>query len=233
MFDQTTPPLNLPTSSPLGPTPAPEPEDIFSGVETGSRRPVGASPSMTSSASFTAPLTPPSAAMTDVQIKAPLIGSRTVIIILALGGGIILLAALGYGAWRFVRRATTPLPAPGPEAEETAPLPPSLPPVPELPTASPTLPEVTEMNPTPEPAVTTPLDSDSDGLSDAEESAAQTDPVNPDSDSDGLFDGEEVRTYQTDPRNPDSDNDKYPDGQEVRNGYNPKGTGKLFAVPAQ
>ncbi len=41
-----------------------------------------------------------------------------------------------------------------------------------------------------------------------------------DSDSDGLSDGEES-LYGTDPRNPDTDGDGYSDGVEVKSGYNP------------
>ncbi len=71
------------------------------------------------------------------------------------------------------------------------------------------------------------IDSDHDGLTDAEEKALGTDPNNPDTDGDGLTDGEEVNVYHTDPLNPDTDGDGYPDGVEVKNGYNPNGPGKL------
>ena len=47
-------------------------------------------------------------------------------------------------------------------------------------------------------SVSTPGDSDSDGLSDSEENALGTDPSNPDSDNDGVLDGQEV-TDGTDP----------------------------------
>ena len=59
------------------------------------------------------------------------------------------------------------------------------------------------------------LDTDEDGLTDAEELALGTDPNNPDSDGDGLTDGEEVNTHQTDPLDPDSDGDGLTDGEEV------------------
>jgi hypothetical protein len=71
-------------------------------------------------------------------------------------------------------------------------------------------------------------DSDSDGLTDAEEAELGTDPVEPDTDGDGLFDREEVRVYETDPTNPDTDSDGYEDGAEVDAGYDPNGPGKLF-----
>jgi len=71
------------------------------------------------------------------------------------------------------------------------------------------------------------LDSDRDGLTDAEENELGTDSNSPDTDQDQLFDLEEVRVYQTDPLNPDSDGDGYNDGKEVRDGYDPLGPGRL------
>lgn len=47
-----------------------------------------------------------------------------------------------------------------------------------------------------------------------------------DSDSDGLSDADEAR-YHTDPWNPDSDRDGFADGAEVKNGFNPLGPGRL------
>ena len=41
-----------------------------------------------------------------------------------------------------------------------------------------------------------------------------------DSDQDGLSDAEE-RMYRTDPNNPDTDGDGYSDGTEIKSGYNP------------
>jgi len=76
------------------------------------------------------------------------------------------------------------------------------------------------------------VDSDNDGLTDAEEKTLGTDPNNPDTDGDGLFDGEEVKVYKTDPLNPDTDGDGFKDGDEVKNGYDPKGPGKLIRIPA-
>ncbi len=82
------------------------------------------------------------------------------------------------------------------------------------------------------PQPTADIDTDGDGLTDAEELRLGTDPLNPDTDSDGLFDGEEVRIYRTDPLNSDTDGDGYTDGQEVRAGYNPLGPGRLLELPA-
>ena len=75
------------------------------------------------------------------------------------------------------------------------------------------------------------IDSDQDGLSDAEEKELGTDPNNVDSDDDGLFDREEVEIYETDPLDADSDNDGFLDGEEVREGNNPNGTGRLYEIP--
>jgi outer membrane protein OmpA-like peptidoglycan-associated protein len=66
------------------------------------------------------------------------------------------------------------------------------------------------------------LDSDGDGLTDAEEARLGTDPFNPDTDGDRLTDGQEVRgvlangtLVKTDPLNPDTDGDGLSDGAEV------------------
>ncbi len=64
------------------------------------------------------------------------------------------------------------------------------------------------------------LDSDSDGLPDAEELRLGTDPFNADSDGDGLNDKEEIDSA-TNPLNPDTDGDGLNDGDEKRFGTNP------------
>lgn len=81
------------------------------------------------------------------------------------------------------------------------------------------------------PAPPLPVDTDGDGLSDADEELSGTDPMRTDSDTDGLSDYDEVVTYDTDPLNADTDGDSYRDGDELRNGYNPNGPGLLFEVP--
>jgi len=78
---------------------------------------------------------------------------------------------------------------------------------------------------------TTPLDTDGDGLSDAEEKVLSTDPLKADTDGDGLFDREEVNIYKTDPLKADTDGDGFSDGTEVKSGYNPKGSGRLLEIP--
>lgn len=80
------------------------------------------------------------------------------------------------------------------------------------------------------PVVTQPADTDRDGLTDEEETAANSNPELSDTDDDGLADLAEVKTYQTDPRLSDTDGDGIKDGEEVRQGYDPKGPGRLLDV---
>ena len=128
-------------------------------------------------------------------------------------------AALGEpvdGAEQPAAAATAPTPVPG-QAVPTV----LLPPVDAAPTAA----AVVE---TPVPAAVvepTPVatvvpssasgDIDGDGLSDVDEAAYGSDPLNRDFDADGLLDGEEVYVYGTDPLNNDSDGDGLLDGEEV------------------
>lgn len=91
------------------------------------------------------------------------------------------------------------------------------------PETPPTIPD--ELNPTF-------LDSDGDGLNNAEELEAGTSSTNPDTDGDGLGDREEVKVYGTDPRRTDTDGDTFLDGAEVEGGYNPNGPGKLLQIPS-
>ncbi|WP_240360320.1 adventurous gliding motility protein AgmC [Pyxidicoccus caerfyrddinensis] len=58
------------------------------------------------------------------------------------------------------------------------------------------------------------VDTDGDGLTDAEEVTLGTDPNNPDTDGDGLTDGLEVNVGDTDPLDDDSDDDGVMDGTE-------------------
>ncbi|MEI6378888.1 MAG: hypothetical protein WCO55_04475 [Candidatus Falkowbacteria bacterium] len=81
------------------------------------------------------------------------------------------------------------------------------------------------------PSANLSVDSDGDGLTDAEETKLGTDPNKIDTDGDGLTDYDEVKLWLTDPLNPDTDGDGYADGTEVKSGYNPKGAGKLIIKP--
>lgn len=66
------------------------------------------------------------------------------------------------------------------------------------------------------------VDSDGDGLSDADElQVYQTNPNLADTDGDGLNDGAEVNTHLTNPKLGDSDGDGFFDGYEVRAGKSP------------
>ncbi|HAL50132.1 MAG: Gram positive anchor [Candidatus Uhrbacteria bacterium GW2011_GWD2_41_121] len=93
--------------------------------------------------------------------------------------------------------------------------------------------EVPVVEPVEEPVdvVSDDLDTDGDGLTDAQEAIAGTDLENVDTDADGLGDREEVQVYGTDPFSADTDGDSFLDGQEVAAGYNPNGEGKLFELP--
>lgn len=64
------------------------------------------------------------------------------------------------------------------------------------------------------------VDSDGDGISDAEEAEIGTDPSLEDTDGDGLTDGEEL-AMGSDPLSTDSDGDGYLDGWEVAEGTDP------------
>ena len=75
------------------------------------------------------------------------------------------------------------------------------------------------------------VDSDSDGLTDAQEKAAGTNINIIDTDNDGLSDYEEVEIYKTNPLSADTDGDGYLDGAEVNSGYDPNvAGGKLSAT---
>lgn len=68
-------------------------------------------------------------------------------------------------------------------------------------------------------------DCDSDGLSNANEFTAGTDPLIADTDGDGLSDGAEVNVNSTNPTNPDTDYDGLRDAREIALGTVPVGLG--------
>jgi len=76
-------------------------------------------------------------------------------------------------------------------------------------------------NSTSTPVAASTLDSDSDGLADAEEAIYGTNPSVADTDGDGLTDYDEVKIYHTNPLVADTDGDTYLDGAEVKSGYDP------------
>ena len=81
-------------------------------------------------------------------------------------------------------------------------------------------------NPTESLGSTGEIDSDGDGLSDAEEAEAKTDPLRADTDGDGLNDGFEV-DLGSDPNERDTDGDGFPDAVEWRLGTNPADAGHM------
>lgn len=244
MFDDA--PQNLPTGDGLAPTPQPresevqlpeaqEPprqsappssaapgnpdlaEDPFEGIDTGSL------PSPSS-------LSPEGGAASEAALpkrrgkRGLIIGIIAVVALLGVAVGLVF-------AFGLFRRGSEP---------ETAPLsPPVAVPTPTR-TTTPNVDRtdgVVTTTPTPIPddkiVPPQPVDSDGDGLSDADEAAYGTSARKPDTDNDGLFDREEIVIYNTNPLNPDTDGDSYMDGEEVSNGYNPNGSGKLFEVPRE
>jgi hypothetical protein len=78
--------------------------------------------------------------------------------------------------------------------------------------------------------VMTSLDSDGDGLLDAEEMRFGSSPYVKDTDGDGLADGDEVHIYGTSPVIADSDGDGMKDGDEVRAGTDPNSKTDVFAI---
>lgn len=94
-------------------------------------------------------------------------------------------------------------------------------------------PEVPVAQPPVNSGTTTPsdVDTDGDGLTDAQEAPLGTDPKMVDTDGDGLTDREEVQVYHSNPLKRDTDEDGFTDGDEVKNGYNPNGPGKLLQLP--
>ena len=68
---------------------------------------------------------------------------------------------------------------------------------------------------------TGPVDSDGDGISDAEEATDGTNPLDTDTDGDSLADGAEKNLHTTDPLLADTDGDGFSDGVEIVKGADP------------
>jgi hypothetical protein len=179
-----------------------EPADIFADIP--SEKPGAPAPLPTGT-------TPLAVGESGVILERAPFGKKWVIVLLALllvgGGAAAFLLTRGGEAPEAPLAPAAPAPEPQPEPQ----------PRPEP-----------EPAPAPEPPA---VDSDNDGLSDAQEGVVGTNPNLIDSDADGLSDREEIQTYETDPLNPDTDADGFADGEEVRNGYNPKGEGRLQVIP--
>lgn len=204
-----TPPANLPA----------EPADMFGGLE---KEPAPSLPNALQSGLLKKrdePTVPkpqtgprPALAIENMGVK-PNVGKILFGIF-----GVALLGALGYGGW-YVWAKTRSASAPIPMTQNK--------PVPIQP------------KPTTTVAVGNPsanilfgdVDSDGDGLTDAEEKALGTDPKNPDTDGDGLSDGDEVHIWHTDPLKKDTDGDGFNDGDEIKNGYDPLVKGGLLKNP--
>jgi len=122
--------------------------------------------------------------------------------------GVLVVVLIGFSAWLTYAKLIRV------NQEKTSPITPT--PTETAPAAIP--------SPKSETPVQTPsnLDSDNDGLTDAEEGQLGTDPFKADTDGDGLNDHQEAKVYLTNPLNPDTDGDGYLDGEEVSHGYDPK-----------
>ncbi len=229
-----------------------EPQDIFAGTDKPPAVP--AQPSIVERASIAPPpklapaVAPVATATQSVASPLPLSGGvgggsestphpnlvRNIVIIIV---AIVVVAGGAYAAYALmikpimsvsVAPVVTQAPVVTPETPAV------VPPV-ETPVATPTpvVPAVpgTVETLTPPNLNPTFLDSDGDGLNNADELSAGTSSTNPDTDGDGLGDREEVKVYGTDPLRTDTDGDGFLDGAEVQGGYNPNGPGKLLQIP--
>lgn len=236
---QSAPPGNLPIASPPGAPPplpparsggraaapqAPEPEDMFAGVEeepvilaAAPARPPGAleagrlKPKMPA-AEPASPLPPPPLDLPAVEYatRGPMVGKIVLVVVavLAVGG-------LAYGGFYVYRRSQAPALPPAEFAAPAAEIPAvTVPAAPEETAAATSTASATAMR-NDELLFGEPLDSDGDGLDDVREREIGTNARLPDSDRDGLTDGDEVRTYKTNPRELDTDGDALADGVEV------------------
>jgi hypothetical protein len=137
--------------------------------------------------------------------------SGSLVITAAENGADVVAAYVGPAAPRLAQAAATPAAAPrviqSPDNEPEA-------------AASPT-PRAVAARPTVAAEQESDLDTDGDGLTDAEEAELNTDPALVDTDEDGLTDGQETAEIGTAPLAPDTDGDGILDGDEVAQGTNP------------
>lgn len=150
----------------------------------------------------------------DVPVSSPIVGKIILTVLI-----FVILALGAFGGWwaymHYFKEGAPPV---------TNQQPNNVVPTGTAPTTTETVPNVNnEVNNT----MTTPVDSDNDGLTDDQERALGTSTANPDTDGDGVSDGDEVVIWNTNPLVADTDGDGYADGVEIKNGYNPNGPGKL------
>lgn len=211
-------PQPAPAAAPAPVTPMREPDDIFAGVEP--------------AAPVSRPAMPPARVaprVTESVIPAEYLTEKRGTPVLKIIISLIVLGVIVGGAYYayanralWLGSAETPLPEPGGEVPDQT----------SIDTTPAPTPSDLSTTPAPEPIENPTLDTDGDGLTDADESLIGADPQNPDSDGDGLFDGQE-KLFGTSTVNADTDADGFQDGAEVKAGYNPNGPGKLFSVPGQ
>ena len=181
-----------------------QPQDLLQDVEPSPAKPTVRTPG--NNASFF------SAVPTPSLQEVPRSGGNGVWWLGGIVAGIVLVAGAAFAVWNIMKPVSPISTPPSPPASEERTVP--------IPDAG------SEII----PVEVTPIDTDTDGLSDAEEQKHGTDVQRTDSDNDELSDFEEVDIWHTDPLNADSDGDRYKDGEEVKNGYNPKGPGRLLPV---
>ncbi len=161
----------------------------------------------------TAPIAPAVPVRVPVSAVSPIgmkNSSQTTKYLLIAGG--VVLVALAIGGFILVQSSQKTGNVPVAVVPATPPTPTPAPPAPTVPTPTPVVPVV-------QPPVTSPfVTSITPGV---------------DTDSDGLSDVEETIVYGTDPHLPDTDGDGFLDGNEVFHGYNPNGTAPATLLGAK
>jgi len=202
-------------------------EDILSGVDKTPPSTTPASPKVLTS---DGPVDPnragPPIPTPPIEAEPQASGRRIILVILGIVLGVVVLAVAGYFVYLRFFGATLPdEPNVTTPAQTTSPTPDNQANV----NSNTNVNAATPTPPTPsEPAPPIAVDTDSDGLTDEEESTYGTDPTKVDTDGDGLYDRDEVKIFKTDPNNADTDGDGFSDADEIRAGYDPKGPGRLL-----
>ncbi|MFA5946224.1 MAG: hypothetical protein WC802_04935 [Patescibacteria group bacterium] len=209
-----------------------EPQDIFAGTDKGGVSNPAQAPAPITPSSAPAPVMP---APQEGGVSNPALSKggtlKTIIILLV---ALVVIAGSAYLAYALIMKpvqSTMIVPQTETPAVGAPLVPASTVDANAVPTEpAPTLPDVATP-PTATIGQSTFLDSDGDGLTNAQELEAGTSSTNPDTDGDGLGDKEEVQVYGTDPLRTDTDGDGFLDGAEVTAGFNPNGPGKLLQIP--